>query len=170
MKERAKRLWIFVGIYIILIYTTIPIARGLLNFLYLKIGKDALYILLSAMSVAGILLFFYYERTWNLEWKRITAFVFLLFFFVVTMQLIEIPEEKMHILEYGFLGILVYKGYKISKHPLLRAVVFVGAIGIGDEFIQWLLPNRVGEIKDIGFNFLGGIFGILAIAIHDKKI
>ncbi|MBI5892260.1 MAG: VanZ family protein [Deltaproteobacteria bacterium] len=167
--ESSKRLWIFIGIYIALIYISLPVVRYFLNFLYSSIGKDALDILLGVISAAGILSFFYYERIWNLEWKRITAFVFLLIFFTVTMQLIKVPEEKVHILEYGFLGILVYKGYKFSNRPLLRSVIFVGAIGIGDEFIQWLLPNRVGEIKDVGLNLLGGIFGVLASTINDKK-
>lgn len=168
--ESSKRLWIFIGIYITLLYISLPVVRGLLNFLYSSIGKDALDISLGVISVTGVLFFFYYEKIWNLEWKRITAFVFILIFFTITMQLIKIPEERVHILEYGFLGILVYKGYKISKQSLLRSVIFVGTIGVGDELIQWLLPNRVGEIKDIGLNLLGGIFGVLAGIINDKKV
>lgn len=149
---------------------TLPVARYCLNFLYSKFNIQTLGLLVNALSVTAVLFFFYYKRIWEMGWKRIIALIFLFIFFVAVIKTLERPEERIHIVEYGLLGILVYRGYNRIAYPFFRAAVFVGIVGIGDEFIQWMLPNRVGEIKDIGLNLLGGIFGIFAIMMHEKKI
>jgi hypothetical protein len=41
------------------------------------------------------------------------------------------------------------------------ALGFVFTVGVGDEIIQWILPNRVFDLRDIFFNWVGGIAGIL---------
>jgi len=80
--------------------------------------------------------------------------------------MIEIPIEAIHFLEYGFLGILVFIALK--QHIENALVFFIGAclitlIGTGDEFIQWLLPNRNWDFRDIGFNALSG--GLVQLGI-----
>jgi len=51
------------------------------------------------------------------------------------------------------------------------AVGIVFVIGVGDELIQWLLPNRIFDLRDILFNILGGITGILLQAgTHSKPL
>jgi len=74
--------------------------------------------------------------------------------------------EKVHFLEYGLLGLLLCKtlGYHIkNKAAYLLAVVIVYIVGMMDEGIQWALPNRVGEYRDIGLNFMSGGLAILAV-------
>ena len=38
---------------------------------------------------------------------------------------------------------------------------FVCAVGAVDELIQWGLPNRVGDWRDVGFNSAAGLLGTL---------
>lgn len=70
---------------------------------------------------------------------------------------LPIPAEKIHLVQYGILAWLVTEAltdrlYGFSLH--LTAFVVVMIIGVGDEFVQWLRPNRVGDINDIGLNTL----------------
>ena len=46
------------------------------------------------------------------------------------------------------------------KLVYLSSFVLVSIIGIGDEIIQQLLPNRVGDIRDVFMNSFGGLLGI----------
>lgn len=80
--------------------------------------------------------------------------------------MLEIPIEAIHFLEYGFLSVLVYFAF---KNHLADALIFfvssalITMIGIGDEFFQWLLPNRSWDFRDVGFNALSG--GLVQLAI-----
>ena len=74
---------------------------------------------------------------------------------------LKIPAERIHFIEYGLLGIFVIRPYATGTWKfLLPAFLLVCLIGAGDELIQWFLPNRVGEWKDVGLNVIGGFFGL----------
>ena len=84
----------------------------------------------------------------------------------------EIPAEKLHLLEYGFLGYLVFKvmsNVRSRMKQYLYAALIVGVIGIGDELIQKLLPNRVCDVKDMALNFISGILGLALIEILNNR-
>ncbi len=93
-------------------------------------------------------------------------------------EMLILPIEAIHFLQYGLLGILVFLALK--NHVNNYLIYFVGAalitiIGTGDEFFQWILPNRSWDFRDVGFNALsGGLvqlaiwFGISPQSIHSK--
>jgi VanZ family protein len=78
----------------------------------------------------------------------------------------ESPIEALHFLEYGILSALLYRAL---RHHLNDKIIFfiatglITLIGIGDELIQWMLPNRHWDFRDIGFNTLSGALIQLAI-------
>ena len=43
---------------------------------------------------------------------------------------------------------------------LLASGLFIMSVGLVDEIIQWYLPNRYGDIRDVMINSLGGISGL----------
>jgi hypothetical protein len=69
------------------------------------------------------------------------------------------PAEKTHFLYYGFLGFLVHHAMRQHQQggALYAGVVaLVTIIGLGDELIQYALPGRFFEWKDVGLNALSG--------------
>ncbi len=77
-----------------------------------------------------------------------------------------VAAEKIHFLEYGLLGLLLCKtlSYQIKdKSAYLVALVIVYLIGMTDETLQWALPNRVGEYRDIWINVVSGALAIAAV-------
>ena len=69
------------------------------------------------------------------------------------------PAEKTHFLYYGFLGFLVHQAMRqhLEGSSLYAGVVaLVAVIGLGDELIQYALPGRFFEWKDVGLNALSG--------------
>lgn len=92
----------------------------------------------------------------------------------------KLPAEKFHFIEYGFLGYLSYSAVEKSdrvnslsekffdsRHSLYysTACLIVLIIASADEFIQYLLPNRVGELSDVFINLVSGALGLMTIGL-----
>ncbi len=77
---------------------------------------------------------------------------------------LKLPQERMHILEYGLLGWLagrdIIKKDKKIKGTIL-ACLFSISVGLLDEGFQRILPYRVFEMRDMGINVLSGIWGVV---------
>ena len=82
---------------------------------------------------------------------------------------VETLEERTHLIEYSLVAILIHQalierqrhGRHVPSPPTL-AVVVTALLGLLDECIQAILPNRVFDLVDIGFNALAGLMAILA--------
>jgi len=76
------------------------------------------------------------------------------------------PEEAVHFLEYGVLGILLYRAFedRVPDPTVYVAATLTGLLaGTVDEFIQWLVPGRFWDFRDIVLN--GGAVALVQIAI-----
>ncbi|MDP6342456.1 MAG: VanZ family protein [Alphaproteobacteria bacterium] len=85
------------------------------------------------------------------------------------------PEEAIHFLEYGPLGVLIFRALacRIRDYSIYVAAAIVGAmVGMLDETIQWLTPKRYFDARDIGLNLLAIALVQLALAagIRPKMI
>lgn len=72
--------------------------------------------------------------------------------------------EKIHILEYGFLGWLAVRDLNRNKayvKSAILAIFYIFLIGALDEAFQKCLPYRVGEIRDVVTNIISGLLGIM---------
>lgn len=65
------------------------------------------------------------------------------------------PYERFHVVEYALLAFL----YKNGTGSRKKAFVLASIGGVLDEVIQWLLPNRYFDLKDILWNVVGAFLG-----------
>lgn len=71
-----------------------------------------------------------------------------------------VPEvdavQRFHFVEYGAIAFLFYRAWRPLDDPAIFILpVLAGLIvGTADEWLQWFIPNRIGEMDDI---FLNGI-------------
>ena len=77
--------------------------------------------------------------------------------------------EAFHFVEYGFLAYLFYRAWQ--GRPDVSGLVFAAcaalAVGIADEWVQWFVPGRVGEMHDVWLNAVAIACGLLfSTAIH----
>jgi len=156
--------WKWVALYTAFLYSTIPFARGWLDAIKSLLGQNLgfwfnLFVVTGVLTLLGFLRF-------NKKFSAIQIgsliifFVFLIFF----VSLINIPEERIHIFQYAGLGLLIFpfgKNLSLDKTTMAYSFGIIFLVGTGDELIQWLLPNRVFDLRDIFFNLLGGGVGIL---------
>ena len=86
------------------------------------------------------------------------------FFLLVRMAS---PEERSHVIEYGVLALLIHEallerarqGRKVL-FPALLAIAAASLIGILDEAVQAIVPNRVFDPRDILFNVLACVMAV----------
>ncbi len=154
----SKKLWILIFLYIGFIYISLPFARPFLNYLYSFLGKELLSLLANLMLLTLFLYGIYRFR--HREITNLILFIVPAVLLILVAMSLERPEERIHFIQYGILGFIVYKGFESVK--TLKPVLvggFIVMVGTVDEIIQWFLPNRVGDLRDVLFNSVGGLLG-----------
>ena len=72
-----------------------------------------------------------------------------------TASLWQRPEEAVHLVQYGVLAVLVQRALR-ERHPDLTAypsaVLLTLFVGIVDEVIQWMVPGRFWDLRDVALN------------------
>ena len=95
----------------------------------------------------------------NLWWRLLLIIVLLTAIF----QYVPVAEERIHFILFGLLGYLGITLFGLWK-GLLICIIF----SVGDEFFQWLLPDRVGDIRDVIFNIVASSIGII-LAMSERR-
>ena len=87
-----------------------------------------------------------------------------------------LPEERLHFLTYGLLGWMICWSVEAGESNSLWATgrwllpcLLVWLAGGIDELIQWWLPGRVFDLRDILFNGGAGTLGIGLFATGSRK-
>jgi hypothetical protein len=78
-----------------------------------------------------------------------------------------IPEtdavERVHFVEYGLIALLFYRAWRPRGDASMFILpLFAGVIvGTFEEWFQWFIPVRVGELRDVGLNLVAVSCGLL---------
>lgn len=76
------------------------------------------------------------------------------------------PAERLHLLEYGLMAYLILRALQLDladRHAYVWSLVLTTVIGLGDEIVQWVLPQRYFEVKDVVLNMVSGGLALLVI-------
>ena len=164
--RRERRLWFWTLLVVAAIYSTLGLARPLAGVLR-ELG------LLEALFMLGMLLVGAAILTQGLKTRPggaeicvalgVAAVYLLLFARVAT------PEERTHLIEYGVVAVFIYEALRERANhgrrvpvPALLAVLAASLVGVLDENIQALLPNRAYDIRDVLFNVLAALMAVAA--------
>ncbi len=81
----------------------------------------------------------------------------LIVLFLLLPLTLPVVEERIHFLLFGGFGF-----FSVLLFPLLVALA-VALLGAGlDELWQWVLPDRVGDWRDVGINAIAAVGGAVA--------
>ncbi len=167
-KEPEWRSWLYAAVWSCVIFCTIPFARKFGDIIKEHIGHGFfLFATVAGVIAAGILAF----TTLRRRSLPLSAYGWLLGILTVFIgyayYLRHIPVEPIHVLEYGILGLLVYRAlvHRIRDYSVyVIAMLIVGLIGVIDEYIQWVIPSRVFDLRDIRTNVIAGGLAQIGIA------
>jgi hypothetical protein len=76
--------------------------------------------------------------------------------------------ERVHFVEYGVITFLFYRAWRPAADISVIALPILAGIVVGtlEEWFQWFIPNRVGELRDIALNLVAVVCGlVVSIAI-----
>ncbi|MEE4273636.1 MAG: VanZ family protein [Thermoanaerobaculales bacterium] len=165
----SLRRWLPVLAWVVVIYTTIPFVRGLREWFT---GRwDAAFIAwlvaasLAAAALAAVL--FVLRRPTRLRRGGVPWVIAVTVVLVAwTFHLRRSPEEAVHFIEYGILAFLIHRALRPAMPDALVFVAgaLIGAvIGTLDEVIQWLVPDRFWDWRDLVLN--AGAGGLVQLAL-----
>jgi len=157
---------LFAAAYVLTIYSTSGWMRHL-STLARQIAGERLGVLVTLgliLVLAAVLLIFRHV----LRRRHILPLLPVLLGYGLVLWWLSIPEERFHLLQYGLLCVLCDKALPdrlqgLPRHGLV--ILLVTLAGIGDELIQWLRPNRVGDIRDVLTNSIAALLAQALIAI-----
>lgn len=157
--------WLVLVGLIGIIYGTLPFGPRIIKSVSYIIGKEmfSLSIFLSAVFGAIVIFAYTLRSAGSLTTGYIARIVLVGGILYYMGQLITITAERLHFIEYALLGVAVERVLRRYIQDAGRpfvAMLFAYLIGMGDEAIQWLLPNRHGEIMDVFLNGWGGVLGV----------
>ena len=167
--------WLFVALWALIIFLTVPFARDLVDFLrsigdlnILTYSVSIFIVIASILTVVSIA---------KRPSARTLDFVFLIgitgIFVYLTFRVgARRPAEVLHYLEYGLLGIFIYRAFshRIRDYSIFVAVLITGTIvGVLDETIQWLTPRRYFTFEDIVLNLTALVLVQAALAIGVRR-
>ena len=162
------RAWSVALLYIAFVYSTIAVMPAVWKILeaYTQGSIRYLGILavgLAAAAIAGGV----WRRIQRRRWGPYVALAFIVPIYAYLLNRYAVfPSERLHLVEYGFMGVVLFRALRIDFSDRAAYIVsFVGTvlIGLGDECIQWVLPQRFFELKDVQLNALSGGLGLLIL-------
>jgi len=171
--NRERYFWIGSLVVVVSIYSTLgltgKLSRELRNHDLLGVAfAGGFLLIIVAIIGSGIAK----RKKWQTVWAALG--VGAVYGMVMTRMFISL-EERTHLIEYGIVAVLIYRalderirnGRRLPR-PAILAIAITAILGWIDEAIQALLPNRVYDIRDVGFNALAGLMAIVAIWIVQR--
>jgi hypothetical protein len=158
--------------YLLLIYSTLGIARPIAEFLR-SAGLLKLTVILLFCSATLLLTVWRYRIAGTK--RRIIRLCLTGILLGIAATVEALPEERLHFITYGLLGWMVcwsFENIQQPARPILRhwiiPCLLVWLAGTVDELIQWWLPMRVFDVRDIVFNAVAAMNGIALFATGRK--
>lgn len=164
--DRERRLWFWVLFALAWIYATLGPAYVLAAQLRQRNLLRVSFVLVLLLVVAVIAWRWVKQRP---GWEEIGVAIGIMVVYLWAIARIESTEERTHLIEYSLVAILIYQalverrrnGRKVPL-PAVLTIVMTALLGWLDEGIQSMLPNRVYDIVDVGFNTLAGLMAVVA--------
>ncbi len=165
-----NRFWFWTLLWTAGIYASIPIGRPLCE----AVRRMNLLNFSVNMVIVSVLIGFI---VWLLLQKKIAALQLGLFVLVAgivlfSLNALDIPEEKIHFIQYGPLAYLAFRALKenfATKRAYLFAFLLAACLGYIDEGIQSLTPGRFFGWRDVLLNSIGAGVGLLLTFIGDYR-
>lgn len=166
VSNRERWLWFWLLTLVLTIYSTVGLTRPITSFLRDHGLLEMIYLICFGLVLIMVLLHGLLRRSKKKEW---ILWLCILAVYLMCFVRIEIPEERTHLIEYGAVAILLLEIFlerksagKSIPNPAILSILFTTLIGIVDEGIQFFVPSRVFDIRDIIFNFVAALLSVSA--------
>jgi|688.fasta_scaffold562158_2 hypothetical protein len=146
------------------IFTLSWFGRGIQKIFREELGLEGL---LLAVSLASLLFILLVSRLFRLRPGKVR--VGLLFFPLGIWMLRHNPEEVIHLIEYGAFSLAALWGMSDTNRVQwleLKVGLLSLLVGVSDELLQGINPERVFDLRDIFINVVGAILSIVLFKVR----
>jgi len=162
--DRERRLWAWTLAVVLAIYSTLGLAPTLTGALRNRGLLGAVFVV--GMFLVGATIFTQGLKT-RPRGTEIGVTLGVIAAYLMVFVRMSLPEERTHLIEYGVVAVFIYEalterarqGRRVHA-PFLLAALATSLLGVLDECIQAILPNRVFSVRDILFNVLAGVMAV----------
>lgn len=169
--SEQRKYWDQTLLWLALIYLSIPLLRPATD----PLKKFIPYSFFIKIIFTVVLVFVIWAMLKKVRIKDVFTY-FLIALLVMAaltiLSFVKIPDEKIHFIQYGFLSYLFHRALRFSireSHAYAIAFFLTGAAGWIDEAIQLITPNRYYDLRDVLFNTLGGLLGLLITFVMRRR-
>ena len=156
-----NRLWVLNLVYVLFIYVSLPFFPSFITFMRNFISKELLNLLSLVVTISFFLLLTLWIYNKKYKAKQFILIISPLLLLTYLSISLDVWVERIHFVEYAVLGLLISRAVNVKT---LQGIIYTGClvslIGAVDEIIQWFLPNRVGDMRDVFMNSVGGLSGL----------
>ena len=173
--REERRWWIAAGAALAAIYLSLYSVQFLLDWLRERNLLRKSMVGAALLAVAAVGLSLVRRRAGWREWAVVGAAVVA---YLLVASRYGVVQERIHLLEYGGVALL-FRGALAARAAAVRPVrpplyVLGGAAALTalagwlDEAIQWALPNRYYDLRDVGLNALAGAMALATGAALER--
>lgn len=130
------------------------------------------FVVLVAGAVAGVLLLALLTAMLRIRSRRLPRYATLaasvaLFTIWIVVFRTGNPAvdavERVHFVEYGLIGLLFYRAVRSSGDPSVVVLTLLCGLIVGtlEEWVQWFVPRRVGDARDVFLNLYAIASGLI---------
>ncbi|MFQ5699842.1 MAG: VanZ family protein [Myxococcota bacterium] len=168
-RESEARSWFWAGAVFLAILASIPLARAIQKAVEHGLGRGAFLWTVGIAGALGVLA----AAAWRARrpsgpWHWLALGVATGLFAWRVGSLRHSPEEALHFVEYGVLSILLYRAllHRVRDPAIYGCALVLGTtLGIVDEALQWIVPGRIWDLRDLGVDVSAVALPQLAIAL-----
>jgi len=178
-EQQSKRWsWLVVLAWTIVIFVTIPLARTIQREFERLFGSRAYFIAAGIIGVfffLFVLIYIYQRHKRNLS-RRLGWLIVLMAASVGLMKFqLQTPAEAIHFFEYGILSFFLFRACSHHVRDWLIypiSVFLLIMVASADEFLQWMMPGRYWDFRDIRLNLLAGMVvqAFIALVVRPSDI
>ena len=166
--KRERSLWLWAIAVMVAIYATLGLARSLSGILG-GLGLPEITFSVGMLLVLGTIIV-YGLRT-RPGRREIAVALGVIATYLLMFARMGTAAERTHLMEYGIVAILVHaalteragNGYSVFR-PAVLAIIITCVLGVLDESVQYFLPNRVFDLRDMLVNVLAATMAIAAVS------
>lgn len=161
--------------YLLLLYGTLGVTPRFFKWFRAGSGASAYSWSITIFIICcGIILFYLArKRLLPLTFGPGVILLLVLAGYGLIFHLVKVPAKRLHTIQYGLLSWLVTESRRDGGSAALLhgvSILLVVAAAVGDETIQWLLPNRNGAWGDVLLDLFSAALAQGAIfAVKDWK-
>ena len=170
--EREERLWLWTLVVLVAIYATLGPAQTLVAVLCARNLLRFSFAIVLLLTVIVIALPWVKRRP---GWREIGVALAVTAVYLMAILRVETPEERTHLIEYSLVAVLIHQALVERTHkgryvplPAVLAIDLTALLGWLDEGIQWIMPNRIYDIRDVAFNALAALMAIVASLVLER--